>query len=124
MVSIRGVQFGPLDGALRELFLRSAPRGEAIRAFVAESASARGAPSFRAFYDLPSYTATYVTAASGRVVCLMALQVTATQAAGIESRMGYTGAAAWTSLPFFQDSVEAAIGDSINPGCPRGTYLA
>jgi hypothetical protein len=124
MVSgIRGVKFGPRDQAALELFLRTTANGEAIKRLFSEAQHA-SVPTHRAFYDSTTYTGAFVTSWRGRMVCLLALRVTATQAAGIESRLGYAGVAAWTSLPFFQDSVEAALGESINPGRPCGTYIA
>jgi hypothetical protein len=121
--SIRGVKFGLYDRTTREVFLRTSPSGETIRHFLSEVPIGT-AVSHRAFYDRASYTATFVTRWRGRTVCLIALTVTSSQAAGIESRLSYAGTAAWLSLPFFQDCVEAALGESINPAHPRGTYLA
>jgi hypothetical protein len=121
--SIRGVKFGMDDQAAREVFLRTTPSGRPIREFLSQ-APVGCAVSHRAFYDGGTYTATYVTIWRGRIVSLIALRVTSAQAAGIESRLAYAGTAAWLSLPFFQDCVEAGLGESINPGRPRGTYLA
>jgi hypothetical protein len=121
--SIRGVKFDLADRTARELFLRASPSGESIRDFLSQLPIA-SAVSHRAFYDRASYTATYVTRWRGRTVCLIALKVTSSQAAGIESRLAYAGKGAWLSLPFFQDCVEAALRESINPDHPRGTYLA
>lgn len=120
--SIRGARFAPCDDTALELFLKTAPSGADIKRFLAEAKPEQAC--FRSFFDAPSYTASYVTAWRRRVAYLTALRVTAAQAAGIESRMGYAGAWSWTTLPGFQDCVEAAIGGSVNPGYPRGSYLA
>jgi len=120
---IRGMKFGACDEAAREVFPRASPSGEAIQRFLSAEAYSK-APSHRCFYDAGHHTAAYVTAWRGRAVCLMALRVTAVQAARIESRLKKAGVLAWTSLRFFQDSVEAALGESISPGRPRGIYIS
>jgi hypothetical protein len=121
--SILGLQASPDEPFINNSFLAMILNADEIRQFPTARGESGKEPRHKKFYRGPSRMASYVTVIDDRWVCLTVSNLTLEQADQIENGLKLDKNARM-SLPPFQDVVADVLGESVNPGRPKGIYIA